>query len=193
MAIKQGPLTMTPLTRSAGGGPAVFKLRVMRPLSIWLTLCMFCVVQLASACAPVQKSPYDAAQATTTGQRATAKEALAGGAFNKFFPKSNDNYSIVYTQEKIGFAEVVLKSKTEDVATLSIFDTVSNPDAAAKYKASTKQVSGYPATDIGNNGTSILVADRFQVQVRTKAASFTAQDRETWLAAFDLAGLAKLQ
>jgi hypothetical protein len=148
---------------------------------------------LASACAPVEKSPYDAAQATTTGQRATAKEAMAGGEFNKFFPKSNDTYSVVYTQEKIGFAEAVLKSKTEDVATLSIFDTVSNPDAAAKYKDSTTKVSGYPSTNIGNNGTSILVADRFQVQVRTKAASFTAKDRETWLAAFDLAGLAKLQ
>lgn len=193
MASKQGQLMILPPTRSARGAPALFPSRVRRQLRVWLTLCLFCFGLLATACVPIDQSPYAAAQATTIGQRATAKEALAGGAFNKFFPKAHDNYSVVYTQEKIGFAEAVLKSKTEDVATLSIFDIVSNPEAAAKYKASTKQVSGYPATDIGNNGTSILVADRFQVQVRTKATSFTAQDRETWLAAFDLAGLAKLQ
>lgn len=193
MTIKQGQLVTVPRAGLASGKPARLKARATRQITAWFMLLLFCCALLSAACAPIQKSPYDAAQATTTGQRATAKEALAGGAFNKFFPKSNDAYSVVYTQEKIGFAEAVLKSKTEDVATLSIFDTVSNPDAAAKYKASTQQVSGYPATEIGNNGTSILVANRFQVQVRTKAASFTAKDRETWLAAFDLAGLAKLQ
>ena len=193
MTIKHGQLTMMPQAKLARDVPTPFKPRATRRMTAWLTLLLFCFALLPSACAPVDKSPYASVQATTTGQRATAKEALAGGAFNKFFPKSNSAYSIVYTQEKIGFAEAVLKSKTEDVATLSIFDTVSNPDAAAKYKTSTKQVSGYPATEIGNNGTSILVANRFQVQVRTKAASFTTKDRETWLAAFDLAGLAKLQ
>ncbi len=93
---------------------------------------------------------------------------MAGGEFNKFFPASNDDYEIVYTQEKIGFAEAVLKQGGEDVATLAIFDTASNPEAAAKYAASSEEVAGYPALAIGNNGMGILVADRFQVQVRSE-------------------------
>ncbi len=161
-----------------------------RPLPAWLLLWL---LLLLAACVPIEQSRYDAAQATTSGQRATSKTAVAGGQFNRFFPKGQQDYTVVYTQEKSGFAEAVLKNKGTDVATLSIFDTISNPAAAAKYQASTKQVSGYPTTDIGTNGTSILVANRFQVQVRAKAATFTAQDRETWLAAFDLAGLANLQ
>lgn len=156
-------------------------------------LLLLSLLFLWAACVPIEKSRYDAAQATTSGQRATSKTAVAGSQFNKFFPKGQQDYTVVYTQEKIGFAEAVLKNKGTDVATLSIFDTVSNPEAAAKYQTSTKQVSGYPATDIGTNGTSILVAQRFQVQVRAKVATFTAKERETWLAAFDLAGLAKLQ
>jgi hypothetical protein len=47
-------------------------------------------------------------------------------------------------------------------------------------------VAGYPAAAIGSQGTGILVAERFQVQVRSTDASFTESDRETWLGRFDL-------
>jgi hypothetical protein len=148
---------------------------------------------MLAACAPVDPSRWEEAQESTAGQRATDKEAVAGGELNRFFPESNDAYSVVYTQEKIGFAEAVLKHEGEDVATLAIFDTVSNPEAAEKYKASTKQLDAYPALAIGENGTGILVADRFQVQVRAKSESFSAADRDEWLLAFDLKGLAGLK
>lgn len=157
----------------------------------WLA-CLVLALTLA-ACAPVDPSRWDAAQATTVGQRATDQEALAGGAFNRFFPAASNGYTVVYTQEKIGFAEAVLKQSGADVATLSVFDTVSNPEAAAKYKTSTKKLGDYPVVAVGENGTAILVADRFQVQIRAKSASFSAADRETWLLAFDLNGLARLQ
>jgi hypothetical protein len=158
----------------------------------WL-FCLLLVVVLLSACSPVERSRWEEAQEATSGQSATAREALAGGEFNKFFPTSNNEYQVVYTQEKRGFAEAVLKHEGEDMATLSVFDTISNPDAVAKYAESTETVDNYPAVAVGENGTSILVADRFQVQVRSKAESFTAADREEWLQAFDLAGLAALQ
>ncbi|RIK42896.1 MAG: hypothetical protein DCC55_07460 [Chloroflexi bacterium] len=61
------------------------------------------------ACAPVERSRWEEAQESTAGERATSKEAIAGGEFNRFFPKSNGDYSVVYTQEKTGFAEAVLK------------------------------------------------------------------------------------
>lgn len=153
---------------------------------LWMAL-------ILAACAPIEPSRWEEAQEAAAGQSATAMEALAGGEFNKFFPKAINGYSVVYTQEKRGFAEAVLKYEGEEMATLSIFDTVSNPEAAQKYKESTQQVGHYPAVDVGGNGTGILVADRFQVQVRAKNDSFTVTDRTQWLMAFDLAGLANLQ
>jgi hypothetical protein len=150
------------------------------------------VLTLLAACVPVEPSRWEAAQEASEGQQATAAEALAGGEFNKFFPESQGDFEVVYTQEKSGFAEAVLKENGEDVATLAVFDTASNPDAAAKYAESDQNVAGYPAVAIGDNGTGILVADRFQVQVRSQSADFAAADRETWLQAFDLDGLAGL-
>jgi len=145
------------------------------------------------ACSPVEQSQWSAAQEASQGQPATDQEALAGGEFNKFFPQSHDQFTIVYTQEKQGFAEAILRDDGDDVATLAIFDTVSNPDAAAKYTDSTDKVADYPAIAIGSNGTGILVADRFQVQVRSTSADFAEEERAEWLAAFDLDGLAGLE
>jgi hypothetical protein len=159
----------------------------------WLQLFLLVLALVLAACAPIEPSRWEEAQDATTGQSATDKEALAGGEFNKFFPKANNGYSVVYTQEKRGFAEAVLKHEGTDVATLSIFDTGSNPEAAQKYQESTKKVGNYPAVAVGENGTGILVADRFQVQVRAKSENFTAADRDKWLVAFDLNGLAGLK
>ena len=45
--------------------------------------------------------------------------------------------------------------------------------------------------EIGNNGTGLLVGDRYQVQIRSTDANFTKFDREDWLKKFDLANLAQ--
>jgi hypothetical protein len=163
------------------------------PRARWFQLSLCWLVLVLSACAPVEPSRWEEAQEATAGQSATASEALAGGEFNKFFPQATDGYLVVYTQEKRGFAEAVLKYEGEEVATLSIFDTVSNPEAAQKYKASGQRIGDYPAVEVGQNGAGILVADRFQVLVRAKSETFTMADRNRWLLAFDLAGLARLQ
>ena len=122
-----------------------------------------------------------------------AREALPGALFNKMFPKPSGDFDVVYTQEKTGFAQASLVKKGDDVATLSIFDTISNPEAAEKYKNTSETFEGYPIVEIGNNGTGVLVAQRFQVQIRSKDANFSKFDREDWLKKFDLANLAKLQ
>jgi len=166
------------------------KTRPMIPFFVMLLLSMALFI---NACVPPEPSRWETTPQANTNQAATAQEALPGGEFNKFFPADNAEYDVVYTQEKIGFAEAVLKHEGEDVATLAIFDTASNPEAAEKYAASSEEVAGYPALAVGNNGMGILVADRFQVQVRSKTDTFTAADRETWLGEFDLAGLAALK
>lgn len=141
-----------------------------------------------------EPTPWDAVQEKTRRNApAVAREALPGALFNKMFPRPAGDFDIVYTQEKPGFAEASLVKKGEDVATLAIFDTVSNPTAADKYKDTPETFEGYPIVEIGKNGTGILVAQRFQVQIRSKDASFSKFDREDWLKKFDLANLAKLQ
>jgi hypothetical protein len=124
---------------------------------------------------------------------AVSKNAVPGATFNKLFPKREGDYDVVYTQEKPGFAQAMLVKKGEDVATLSIFDTASNPEAADKYKGSSETFEGYPIIEIGENGTGLLVGNRYQIQIRSKDANFSKFDREDWLKKFDLANLAKVQ
>ena len=76
---------------------------------------------------------------------------------------------------------------------LSISDTKSTPIAAAKFKNSTKKIGSYPAVEVGNTQTAILVGDRYQVKVLSRDPSFTASDREAWLKKFNLNGIARLQ
>ena len=157
------------------------------------SLLVIFVTLLLSACTPEAASRWATIQEASEGQRATAQEALAGGEFNKFFPESRDEFEVVYTQEKIGFAEANLKEEGNDVATLAIFDTVSNPAAADKYAESSEELEGYPLVAVGSNTNAILVAERFQIQVRSKTDEFTQDDRKEWLAEFDLDGLAALK
>lgn len=117
---------------------------------------------------------------------------VAGNEFNKFFPSDSDEFDVVFTQEKSGFAQAVLNKDGEEVATFSVSDTDASPSARDKFAGSKDEISGYPAASSGSKGTAILVGDRFQIQIRSKADTFTAKDREAWLTQFDLSGLANL-
>ncbi len=141
-----------------------------------------------------EPSRFDEVQEKTRHNApAVSKEAVPGALFNKMFPKPSGDFDVVYTQEKVGFAQAKLVKKGEDVATLSIFDTVSNPEAADKYKNTQETFESYPIIEIGNNGTGLLVGGRYQIQIRSTDANFSKFDREDWLKKFDLANLAKLQ
>jgi len=149
---------------------------------------------LVTACQPQAPSRFDQAQQDSqqrSGQ-AVAKEATQGSSFNKFFPGTQAGYERVYTQEKKGFAEAKLKKDGKDVALLSISDTASLPRAAAKFQNSTKKIAGYPALEIGNTQTAVLVGDRYQVKVLSRDPSFSQRDREAWLQKFKLNNLARL-
>lgn len=140
-----------------------------------------------------ETSRWDAAQQASQGQPAVSKESEAGSAFNKFFPKVADPFDLVYKQEKTGYAEASLKHDGKEVAVLSISDTVNNPSAADKYKEATEKLGDYPLAAIGSQGSGVLVADRFQVQVRSMDEAFGDEERKAWLQQFDLAGLSQLQ
>lgn len=165
--------------------------RVLAPLLLSLLL-------FTTACAPKTPGRFDQAQQQSSQQKsgqAVAKNSTQGSEFNKFFPTAGAGYQRVYTQEKKGFAEAKLKKDGKDLAVLSVNDTqavkgAANP--AAKFVNSPKTVGGYPAVSQGSTGTAILVANRYQVKVQSRDASFTEADREAWIQKFNLSGLAQL-
>ena len=148
----------------------------------FLIILLIAIMPLAMSCRPI----------ANTGTSALV-EPRAGGDFNKFFPKDEGDYNVLYTQEKEGFAQAKLNLKGVEVATLAVSDTVISVDALNKFKDSKEDIGGYPAAAVGALGTAVLVGDRFQVQVRSKDASFTADARKAWIEKFDLAGLAALK
>lgn len=154
------------------------------------------ILLLTTACAQKEApSRFDQAQTESSQQKkgqAVAKNATQGSEFNKFFPSAGDGYQRVFTQEKKGFAEAVLKKDGQDVAKLAINDTISLPAAAKKFDKSTKKISGYPAVEVGKTQTAVLVNNRYQVKVLSRNPEFTASDRETWLKKFNLSGLERL-
>lgn len=160
-----------------------------------LAALLLSVLLLITACTPKEPGRFDQVQKESTQQKsgqAVAKNATQGGEFNKFFPSADGGFERVYTQEKKGFAEAKLKKDGKDVALLSISDTTSTPTAAAKFSNSTKKIDGYPAVEVGNTQTAILVG-KYQVKALSRDPSFTASDRAAWIEKFNLAGLAKLQ
>ncbi|MCA9115824.1 MAG: hypothetical protein KDA79_12130 [Planctomycetaceae bacterium] len=136
------------------------------------------------------ESRWDAAQkAGEENPVAVSDAALPGSTFNKFFPEQNDEIDIVFKQEKDGFAQASLRRSGDEIAMLSIADTRNNPEAREKYATAEVKVQGYPAV-VRENTTSLLVADRFQVQIQSEGTALTAEDRAAWLKKFDLDGLA---
>lgn len=157
-------------------------------LSVMLTLLL-----LVSACGPTEPTRWDNAQKESTSQprNDAVKNQTTGGEFNKFFPKVSGEYSLVYSQEKKGFAQAKLKKGGQDVATLSISDTLDTPDVAKKFETSTKKIGGYPAQEQGRSMTSVLVGERYQVKVRS--TSLSPSDREKWISEFNLSGLSRVK
>lgn len=162
---------------------------------IIVSLMLVVMLVVGTGCTAQPPSQFEQAQEQSQkpGAIAVAKNATQGSEFNKFFPQPQEGYERVYTQEKKGFAEAKLKKDGKDLAMLSISDTISLPSAAQKFQQSNSRISGYPAVNIGNTQTAVLVNDRYQVKVLSRDPSFTQADRVSWLEKFDLQGLGQLQ
>lgn len=159
----------------------------------WIWALTVVAALILAGCQPIEPSRWEGAQQATEGQEiASEGDVVPGGEFNRFFPQPNDPFDIVFLQEKEGFAEASLRLDGEEVATLAVSDTANNPSARDKFAESDEELDGYPMAAVGDRGTAILVADRFQVQVRSKPDDFLPSDREEWLLEFDLDGLAGL-
>ncbi|MDJ0715381.1 MAG: hypothetical protein QNJ54_14340 [Prochloraceae cyanobacterium] len=137
-----------------------------------------------------EQAQKESTQGTQRNQ-AVSKEAEEGGSFNKFFPAAGEGYKLVFSQEKKGFAQAKLQQNGKDVAVLTINDIISNSSAKDKFKQSTEKIDGYPVVNQGKTATAVLVADRYQVKVRS--TTLTEDERKEWLDKFDLNSLARLK
>lgn len=158
----------------------------------WRRLSVLALFVLVLGGCQQEPSRWDQTQQESKGQKAVSKESVAGSSFNKFFPKVESPFDLVYKQEKTGFAEASLKHEGKEVAVLSISDTRNNPDAAEKYQESTEKLGDYPLAASGSQGTGVLVAGRFQALIRSMDPAFGETERKAWLEKFDLAGLSQL-
>jgi hypothetical protein len=179
------------------GGQAMMRLVGSRRL---LPLVLAGPMLLGTACQPEAPSPYAQVQQETTqrgAQPAVDKDATPGGSFNKFFPKSQAGFDRVFTQEKKGFSEAKLNKGGKTMAMLSISDAAASSTGGVsptkKFETASKQIAGFPAVDQGTTQTAILVSNRYQVKVQSRAPEFTTADRATWIQKFDLNGLSNLK
>lgn len=112
---------------------------------------------------------------------------------NKYFPSEVEGYEIVFTDEKQGTTMADVKVDGVQVATLAIFDTVSNEEAREKFANAESELQGYPLVTLGPK-SMVLVGDRYQVTVQSKGGDFDDEFvREEWLSEFDLDGLSTLK
>lgn len=163
----------------------------MRCLIPRLGIVPLCLLAVACGSNPAD-SRWFSAQQGGQNKPAVSKEALPGKEFNKFFPKAEAPWDLTYKQEKQGTAIASLKKDGKEVATLTVFDTISEPEIKKEYKETSEALAGCPLVAKGAKGTAVLVANRFQVQVRSTDDSFTEADRKEWLKKFNLDGIAGL-
>ncbi|MDY7014957.1 MAG: hypothetical protein SVX43_15455 [Cyanobacteriota bacterium] len=161
-------------------------------LSVFLASLLLLTATACTTSAPPSRFEQAQQESTQRGAEAVPDEAVAGGKFNRFFPQSQGEYQVVYSQEKQGFAEARLKQNGQVMAMLAISDISGNPSAADKFQGSSQKIGGYPAVNPGSTATAVLVDNRFQVKVLSRNSAFAPGDRQTWLEKFDLAGLAGL-
>ena len=151
-------------------------------------------VALLGGCGEAKPDRWAEAQkASTANPHAVAAESVGGNEFNRFFPQVERPWDIVFNQEKTGFAQASLQKDGREVAVLSVSDTANNPEAAEKFKTSTTSLGGMPLADVGEQGTAVLVADRYQVQVRSMDPEIGPAERQAWLEKFNLQAIGRIQ
>jgi hypothetical protein len=93
---------------------------------------------------------------------------VAGSALNAAFPDDGaQGYTRTFTQEKEGFAEAKFVKEADEIV-VTISDTANNPSARKKFSGASDTIQGHPAMKQGNNGTAVLVDDRFQIKATSK-------------------------
>ena len=127
---------------------------------------------------------------TAATRRHEVGSPQAGATLNSVFPKGTGDFKLTFTQEKEGFAQAEWSKGSAKLATIAITDTNTNPSARDKFREASKKLAGYPAAAVGSQGTAVLVADRFQVQVRSTSPAFSAADRDALVAKCNLQALA---
>ncbi len=161
-------------------------------ISIFLVLTLFLITPACSS--NESSSRFDTAQqeSTASGGVAVTEDAVKGGELNRYFPKNQNSYQVIYTQEKRGFAQAKLKQNGQEMALMSISDVANNPTATKKFQDSQETLQNYPVVNQGSKATAVLVNNRYQVKIVSRNETFDENSRQEWLKKFDLKTLAEL-
>jgi hypothetical protein len=163
------------------------------PVIAWLTVGVLLGVA-AGGCRKAEPDRWAEAQKKSSESGvAVSEESVAGAEFNRFFPEVEKPWDIVFKQEKTGFAQASLQSEGREMALLSVSDTKNNPSARDKYRNAAETLAGLPRAEIDANTTGVLAGDRYQVQIRSLDPAFGPQEREQWLAKFNLEAIGRIQ
>ncbi|MCD8535589.1 MAG: hypothetical protein LR011_12720 [Verrucomicrobia bacterium] len=120
-------------------------------------------------------------------------QQVEGKAFNPFFPASQDGYSVIFTSEKKGYSQANIKKGDVEVATMAVSDLIDDAEAVRKFEGATDSILSFPVISRGENGTAVLIANRFQIVLRSTSEEFSAEDRRKWISSLDLASIAALK
>jgi hypothetical protein len=157
----------------------------------WLALVVF---MGAGGCSKSEPDRWAQAQKTSSESGvAVSEQSVAGAEFNRFFPDAQDPWDIVFKQEKTGFAQASLQNEGREMAMLSVSDTSNNPAARDKYRNAIATLNELPRAEIDADTTGVLAGDRYQVQVRSLDPAFGPEEREEWLARFDLEAIGRIR
>jgi hypothetical protein len=131
---------------------------------------------------PVLKGPAELWTRVVDGDRFMPIFATAAGA---------EASERVDRQPKVGYAEVVYRRGKYELATVTILDTMGVPGVRERFEDAKETAAGFPLKTSGFTKSTVLVGDRFQVQVQSQRLE--AAERKTLLEKMDLKALQTLK
>ena len=152
---------------------------------------------LATACTKAPPTPAStetpeaASPSLAVGERAGLSDAggMASGVptapLKEYFPLDGaGGYKRVIRANRVGYVEASLEKDGKEIAILSISDAERLAYVKARFENATEKVDGFPLLSSGQDLSTILVRDRFEIKVLSKTLDASA--RKAVLASFDL-------
>jgi hypothetical protein len=146
----------------------------------------------AATASPAHAAPPPPSTAVAEAKAAVARMVEGAKLLPAFTPAAAGGATErVDRPTKEGVAEVVYKKGKDEIATITITDTIEIPAVREDYKDAKEKVDGFPLKTSGYAKSAILVADRFQVQIQSQRLK--APERKAWLEKMDLKALQALK
>ncbi|PWJ40926.1 hypothetical protein [Sediminitomix flava] len=120
-------------------------------------------------------------------------DVIDGKLLQEAFPDSLPKFQIYVTHSAVGMVKAkVINDSSKVIASSSIIDLLNHKNEISRFKKSELSFEDYPLLIKGQNSIAILVADRFQVQIKSLSQSFNDDRIKERFKQFDLEKLKAL-